>query len=137
MKEIAVKCQDVDLLKERQDNFKNYENFENKNFKTERGKLVTQDKELKCPRNRKKIGKIRKELHDFQVVLKERQNDAILEGCGYGGVLSREIILTNLPLQKISVPAGPYCHTGPPGFPLLRESHKKSHLFGVLMKQKK
>ena len=86
MKEIAVKCQDVDLLKERQDNFKNYENFENKNFKTERGKLVTQDKELKCPRNRKKIGKIRKELHDFQVVLKERQNDAILEGCGYGGV---------------------------------------------------
>ena len=29
---------------------------------------------------------IRKELHDFQVVLKERQNDAILEGCCYGGV---------------------------------------------------
>ena len=28
----------------------------------------------------------KKELHDFQVVLKERQNDAILEGCGYGGV---------------------------------------------------
>ena len=61
MKEIEVKCQDIDLLKERQDNFKN---SDNKKLQDRKGKLDTPAKQLKSPRSRKKIGKRRKDKTD-------------------------------------------------------------------------
>ena len=61
MNKIDVKYQAVDLLKERQDNFKN---SDNEKFQDRKGKLETPVKQLKSPSCRKKIGKRRKDKMD-------------------------------------------------------------------------